>query len=354
MTLSALAGQARKLGGLEVSASGLHNLETGNTKKRPSREKLRGLALALNLSPMETQSLLEAAGYRIVPGSFLDRACAAVQRALNDAESEDAEIFVHQIESLSDRFVRSLVAREDDVRYAMVPIAGWQARALAPEIVERSLEPALNEIVRAGIDEVTLVTAPGAATRWRLQTGFRQLHLRIVEQEQASGLGHALLKGRPPNYLGPVAVLLPDEVDRKGEALGTLVQLYRTAHTTIVGVHRSPAEKERFEILRYYGIAVLKKRGHVGQSPGLHRLDMPLIEKPQQPQVFPEHSRKIAGRYILTANIFESMASSGTELTTALNTAWESLMVHEFSKSLLSLSPYQGILDIVNALKVPE
>jgi hypothetical protein len=282
---------------------------------------------------------------------LLERTMIAVQRALEAGSSADAEMFSRQIAAFSDRFTRSLVAREDDVRFAIIPVAGWQARALAPEIVERSLQPALHEIVRAGIHEVTLVTAPGAAAHWKLQAAFRQLHIRVVEQEQALGLGYALLRGRPPNHLGPVAVLLPDEVDPKCEAIGTLVQLYRAAHTTIVGVQRSPADKERFEILRYYGIAVLKKRGFTNPSTGLHKLDMPLIEKPQRPQAFPEHSRKIAGRYILTANIFESLAASGPELTPALNTSWESILAFEFPKSLLSLSPYQGILDTVNSLK---
>src|SRR5258708_39133519 len=49
MTLAGLSEQARKLGGVDVSASGLHNLETGKTLKRPSRENLQGLAFALRL-----------------------------------------------------------------------------------------------------------------------------------------------------------------------------------------------------------------------------------------------------------------------------------------------------------------
>jgi hypothetical protein len=96
---------------------------------------------------------------------------------------------------------------------------------------------------------------------------------------------------------------------------------------------------------------VLKKRSGTNLPAGLYRLEKPLQEKPQVQQQFPEHSRRVAGRYILTANIFESLATTGSELTSALNVFWESLTVFEFSKNLLSLSPYKGILDTLNALK---
>jgi transcriptional regulator with XRE-family HTH domain len=218
LTLAQLAKKATALGCLGVSASSLFNLETG--AKRPSREKLGGLILAMGLSPDEAQSLLRSAGYRVIPESFIERTQAAVERATNGASDADAELLVSQIEAFSDRFRLSLAARADDVRVAIVPVAGWQARALVPEIVERSLEPALHEIMRAGIKEVVLVTAPGADSHWRLKASFGKLHIRVVEQEQPSGLGHALLRGRPLNHLGPVAVLLPDEVDPTGEALG--------------------------------------------------------------------------------------------------------------------------------------
>ena len=168
ITLAGLAAQMKKLG-VEISPASLHNLETGKTQKRPSVDNVKALALSLGLSPMQTQSLLEAAGYPVVPETFQDRALSAVKQALRAANPDDAEAFIRQVTALSDRFTRSLAAREDDVRFAIIPIAGWQARALAPEIVERSLGPALHEAAGAGIHDVTLVTAPGAASHWRLE-----------------------------------------------------------------------------------------------------------------------------------------------------------------------------------------
>ncbi len=355
MTLAQLAAKAKKLGCAGVSASSLFNLETGN--KVPAREKLRLLALAIGASSDETQSLLESAGYQVVPESFLERTRAAVERATADASEADAELLVSQIEAFSDRFRLSLAARADDVRTVIVPVAGWQARALAPEIVQRSLEPALHEIKRAEINEVVLVTAPGADLHRRLRSAFRRLHIRVVEQEQPSGLGPALLKGRPANHLGPVAVLLPDEVDPKGEALRTLVQAYRTVHTTIVGVHKLQARMETFDVLRYYGIAVLKKPEPGERISGLRRLDRKLLEKPRQLADVPDHSRRVAGRYILTSDVFESMAASGAEqadLTIALNKRWNSLWVHQIQQTLKTLSPYKDILDLVNSLKLQD
>src|SRR5437660_119658 len=92
MTLAGLAEQAGKLGGVNLSPSGLHNLETGKTLKRPAREMVQGLAFALGLPPTETQLLLEAAGYRTVPEPLLDQAQAALRRALRASSPADAEI----------------------------------------------------------------------------------------------------------------------------------------------------------------------------------------------------------------------------------------------------------------------
>jgi hypothetical protein len=344
ITLVALARKASKLSGIGFSAGGLHNLECGNYQKPPRRDVVEALAFALGLSPEETQNLLEAAECLPAQDDLRGDISRAIERAFKVAGPADSATFAQQLTAFCDRFARSIAAREDEVRVAIIPIAGWQARALAPEIIVLSLEPALQEVANAGIREVRLVVAPGLNSNWnRLKAAFPQLHLYFIEQDQPSGLSHALLKGLPEGNRGPVAVLLPDEVDRNGTALRTLVQTYALAHTTLVGVTRLPGSG----IVRYSGIAVLNRRDRIDYSARLHKLEEHLREKPQEHGNLPEHSRKIAGRYVLTADIFESIGLAGKELTAALNLSWNSILAYEFQETFMSLSPYQGILDAV-------
>jgi hypothetical protein len=350
MTLARLAGEVTKVAGIRVSATALHYLETGRYKRPPARETVRGIARALSLSPSESQQLLELAGHGVVSEPLHERAMESIGSVLQIAESQDAEIFIRHVEASADRFARSLSARNEDVRIALIPIAGWQARVLAAEIVERMLVPALYEAIRAGVGEVILVIAPGTASEWTLREKFKGLVIRTVDQDQPSGLGRALLVGRPANYFGPIAVLLPDEVDPSGEALADLAQQYRALHKAVIGVNPSPAEKEKHEILRYYGIAVLKPRRIAGHSSRLRELQVPLIEKPQEPRAFPPFSKKIAGRYILTPEIFDTLELTGPELTAALNEHWKTLYAHELRKDLVALSPYQGIIDVISSI----
>ena len=349
--LARLAAGVTKVGGIRISATALHYLETARFKRPPTRDAVRGIARALSLSPSETQQLLELAGHSVVSETLLERATESIMGVLQVAEPQDAELFVRHVEASADRFLRSLSARDEDVRIALIPVAGWQARVLASEIVERMLVPSLHEVVRAGIGEVILVIAPGAASHWTLREKFKKLAIHIVEQDQPSGLGRALVMGRPKNHFGPIAVLLPDEVDPSGEAIGELARQYRALHKAIIGVNPSPAEKEKREVLRYYGIAVLKARRIAGQSSRVHELQAPLMEKPQEPSRFPQFSRKIAGRYILTPEIFDSVEMTGPELSTALNEHWKTIFAYELRRDLLALSPYQGIIDVMSSLK---
>jgi len=353
MTLERLAAEVVKVGDVRTSPTALHYLETARYKRQPTRELVRGIARALSLSPLDTRQLLTVAGHTTASESLLERATESIVSVLQVSEKEDSEAFIRHLEASADRFVRTISTRNEDIRILLIPIAGWQARALASEIVERMLIPALYEAVRAGIGEVVLITAPGAASRWTVRERFRNLVLHTVEQDPPSGLGRALTIGRPKNSLEPIAVLLPDEVDPRGEALLDLVQQYKGMRRPMIGVNPSPAEKEKQEILRYCGIAVLKPRMIAGHSSRLRELQAPLIEKPQEPRRFPPLSRKIAGRYILTPEVFDTIEMTGPELSAALNEHWKTALAYQFRRDLVALSPYQGIIEAIGSIRVP-
>ena len=77
------------------------------------------------------------------------------------------------------------------------------------------------------------------------------------------------------------------------------------------------------------------------------------MEKQQDPLGFPRYSRKIAGRYILTPEIFDSIELAGPELTAALNEHWKRLYAYELRDDLVPLSPYQEILEVIGSIKLP-
>jgi UTP-glucose-1-phosphate uridylyltransferase len=79
-----------------------------------------------------------------------------------------------------------------------------------------------------------------------------------------------------------------------------------------------------------------------------------LIEKPQESRAFPPFSRKIAGRYILSPEIFDSLEMTGPELTAALNEHWKTTLAYEFTRDLVALSPYQGIIDVISTIRIPD
>ncbi len=351
MTLTRLASELMKTASVRISATSLHYLETGRYKKPPARETVRGIARALGLSPSKAQEFLELAGQNAASLSLLDRATDSIRSVLQIAGEQDAEAFIQRVESYADRFACALSARDEDVRIALIPIAGWQARLLAPEIIERMLVPALYEVTHARISEAVLIVAPGTTPRSTLREKFAGLALRIVEQAQQSGLARALVLGRPSGYFGPVAVLLPDEVDPTGEALGELVRQYKMTHKPLIGVNPLPVEKEKHEVLRYYGVATLRSRSVARQYPRVHELETRLLEKPQEPRAFPPLSRKIAGRYILTPEVFEAVETTGSELTSALNEHWSRLYAYQFRKDLIALSPYKGIIDVISLVE---
>jgi len=218
------------------------------------------------------------------------------------------------------------------IRKAVFPVAGLGTRFLpATKSIPKEMLPivdkpliqyAVEEAIEAGIDTLIFVTShkkraildhfgvDEALQSHLLEHGKTELHERIknlipehvsieyVIQEQALGLGHAVLCARELVGDEPFAVLLADDLIRSSEQ-GCLKQMVDEYHATgagSIGVEEIPATKTD-----QYGIVSVEK-----DDSGRDYIQS-IIEKPA-PELAPSRLG-VVGRYILPAEIFTKLES---------------------------------------------
>jgi UTP--glucose-1-phosphate uridylyltransferase len=186
-------------------------------------------------------------------------------------------------------------------------------------VVDRPLiQHAVDEAVQAGVEHIILVNrgdkavildhfAPVPELEQRLlskdQTALldlvrsilpKQVTLEVAIQEEALGLGHAVLCAR--ELVGPeeaFAVILPDDMVRtRGPgALAQLVDLHQRTGASVIGVEAIDPDQTGS-----YGIAAVEM-----DADGRQRI-VELVEKPD-PREAPSNLG-VVGRYVLEAKIF--------------------------------------------------
>lgn len=232
------------------------------------------------------------------------------------------------------------------VRTAVIPAAGLGTRFLPASkampkelvtVVDRPIiQYAVEELVRAGITKICLVTSEGkqsllehftqnhrlesalsSAGKHLLLEQIERLHciaeIHEVIQEQPLGLGHAVWVARHEVGDEPFVVLLPDEMlDPRTDFLGEMIAKYQNLGSSIIAVSPVP-----LEAIGSYGVI----------EPGVGTGDTvpvrSLVEKPD-PGAAPSNLAVI-GRYVLEPDVMkilgEVKAGAGGEvqLTDALN-----------------------------------
>lgn len=204
----------------------------------------------------------------------------------------------------------------------VLPVAGMGTRFLpATKVVPKEMLPivdipliqlAVEEAARAGITEVVLVSSqakPAIEAHFRpvpvledmLEARGNHLALdrvrntlpagmtlRVVFQEEARGLGHAVGCAREAVGNRPFAVMLPDDlIDDPGKGcLADMVDLYAKTGACSMAVENVPADQTN-----RYGIVSLQGERIVA-----------LVEKPL-PAVAPS-TLAVVGRYVLPPEIF--------------------------------------------------
>ena len=221
---------------------------------------------------------------------------------------------------------------QDSVKTVLIPAAGLGTRMLPATkafpkellpIVDRPIiQYGVEEAANAGIDNVVLITNPGntlaeshfarnpALERNLAERGKDDLlaavqrlstmaHVTSVSQPEPLGLGHAVLCGKEVVGDAPFAVMLPDDViDASPTALNQMLEVFTEVNGPVLLV-----ERVNPRAVNQYGI--------IASEPvrdGVVRVT-DLVEKPH-PEEAPSNLA-IIGRYILTADVFSALESTG-------------------------------------------
>ena len=214
------------------------------------------------------------------------------------------------------------------VKKAVIPAAGLGTRFLpVTKSVPKELLPILDrpmlqyvveEAAEGGIEEVIIVTAPGKegiasyfqpspALERRLSENGEQglldkvLHasriakVSFVIQEEALGLGHAVLTARDAVGDEPFVVILPDDiVHHTPGVVAQMAEIFDRTQAGVVAVEPMP-----WETVHNYGVVDAVPAGD-----GLHQV-RGLVEKPPREEA--PSNLSIVGRYILPPEIFDCL-----------------------------------------------
>ncbi len=222
--------------------------------------------------------------------------------------------------------------QKKNVHWAVIPVAGWQARLLAPHATAHMIERVIAEAEHAGIDHIAVVVAPSQehALSDKLLDRRRRTKIRLAVQTNQLGLGHAVMTARhclPMNE--PFAVIFPDD-DLEEPCLAAMVQAYSEDKCCILAVRKVKKSDEGS-----YGIVSVKTRtGDICVIEDLQ--EKPLVKQPGS-------SMAILGRYIMTPDIFKALEatppteSGEIELTDAIRRLSQNQPIHGYI--------YTGIVD---------
>ncbi|MBN2349119.1 MAG: UTP--glucose-1-phosphate uridylyltransferase GalU [Bacteroidales bacterium] len=238
------------------------------------------------------------------------------------------------------------------VKKAVIPAAGLgtrflpatkaQPKEMLPIIDTPSIQYVVQECVDSGIEDILIISGKGkrsiedhfdrnfeleerikADEDEVLYTQLRHIenmaNIHFIRQKELNGLGDAIRYARYHCGNEPFAVLLGDTIiDSVIPATQQLIDTYEQYKQTIIAVEVVPKEK-----VSRYGITGGKKI-----SDKLMQIDE-LVEKPEVDKA--PSNLAIAGRYILTPEIFEALdkTSRGKGNEIQLTDALRLLLRHE-------------------------
>lgn len=221
------------------------------------------------------------------------------------------------------------------VTKAVIPAAGLGTRFLPAtkvlpkemlNVVDRpAIQYAVEEAVRAGIEDILLITSRGKSImedhfdlspelEQALEAKGKEDELKAVRaiselasvhsvrQKEPLGLGHAILMAREHVGQEPFAVLLPDEIvpvpmDEEPSLLGRMVEIFDEHEAPIVAVK----EVERDQVSSYGIVAPGEGEGDVVRIADF-------VEKPPVEEA-PSNLASV-GRYILTPSVMEALETT--------------------------------------------
>ncbi|MEO6036057.1 MAG: sugar phosphate nucleotidyltransferase [Verrucomicrobiota bacterium] len=223
-----------------------------------------------------------------------------------------------------------------EIRKAVITGAGKNQRTLPLQtLVDRdgiqktALAIIIEEILRAGIEEICVVVSPGDQEAYRNAAIKHSSRLQFVEQSSPLGYGHAIQCARHFTSSEPFLLLVGDHLYLTHQEKSCAAQLVEMAKVESCSVSAVQATHE--SKLPYYG-TIGGRLAHGRQR--LYQIDQ-VIEKPtpteaEQKLIVPGlragHYLCFFGMHVLTANVMEILSElvaeagqkGGAQLTTAL------------------------------------
>jgi UTP--glucose-1-phosphate uridylyltransferase len=225
------------------------------------------------------------------------------------------------------------------IRKAVFPAAGLgtrflpatkaQPKEMLPLVDKPIIQYGVEEAVQSGISNIILVTGRGknaiedhfdvsveletfleARGKKDLLEEVRKIsnliNFAYVRQGEPLGLGHAVLVTRELVGEEPFAVLLGDDViDADPPAIKQMIEVFKQVNGPVLAVERVPLGD-----ISSYGVVAIDESAQLG--PGVYRV-RDLVEKPAREDA--PSDLAIIGRYILTPDIFQSLAETAKDRT---------------------------------------
>ena len=212
------------------------------------------------------------------------------------------------------------------IKKAVIPAAGWGTRFLPatkampkemlPIVDTPTIQYIVEEAVRAGIEDICVITSPykkavedhfdrsreleftlEASGKSAMAEEIRKIgelaNLVSIRQKEALGLGHAIYCAK--SFVGdePFAVLLGDDVvyNEERPCIGQLMEVYENCGTSVLGV-----QTVSMDDIHKYGCVDGKQVGdRLYEVRGM-------VEKPKKEEA--PSNVAILGRYIITPEVF--------------------------------------------------
>ena len=212
------------------------------------------------------------------------------------------------------------------IKKAVIPAAGWGTRFLPatkampkemlPIVDTPTIQYIVEEAVRAGIEDICVITSPykkavedhfdrsreleftlEASGKSAMAEEIRKIgelaNLVSIRQKEALGLGHAIYCAK--SFVGdePFAVLLGDDVvyNEERPCIGQLMEVYENCGTSVLGV-----QTVSMDDIHKYGCVDGKQIGdRLYEVRGM-------VEKPKKEEA--PSNVAILGRYIITPEVF--------------------------------------------------
>ncbi len=208
-----------------------------------------------------------------------------------------------------------------------LPATKAQPKEMLPLVDKPLIQYGVEEAYHSGIQNIIIVTGRGkTAIEDHFDVSFEleqtleakgkkdllaivrgvsdMINVAYVRQKEALGLGHAVLRAKELVGPEPFAVILSDDViDSEIPAIRQLLDVYEFYGASVVALMEVEGEA-----ISAYGVVDAEPVSHNGGKGRLFRIRN-MVEKPKLSEA--PSNLAIIGRYVLTAEIFESIETIG-------------------------------------------